>query len=144
MLKGLIWFDSEELYNKCEVEARTVGLVGANDFIVDATIKYLESVNPKYSPIEIVDKKTGEKKLQKYFQKSLDLWIATKAQAEVENVTVSYLIERICHDIIYGKVNKPINNYPVSEPAVPYATAEPEKATEVFGKLSDALSLPRG
>lgn len=144
MLKGLIWFNSEELYNKCEVEARKVGLIGANDFIVDSTIKYLESINPKYSPIEVVDKKTGEKKLQKYFQKSLDLWIATKAQAEVENVTVSYLIERICHDIIYGKENKLVNNYPVSEPSLPYSSSEQEKRTGVFSKIGDAISLPRG
>ena len=144
MLKGLIWFNDIELFNKCEIEARRLGISCASDYISFQVEKYLEDSDPKYAPKKIISKKSGDEKEKKYFRNSVDVWLALKDLANSKNITVASLMEQICCNILCPTVNKSINNYPVSEPTVPYAPAEPEKATGVFGKLSDALSLPRG
>ena len=134
MLKGLIWFNDINLYNKCETEARKQGLTGANDFIVQSTENYIERNNAKYAPQEILNKKTGEKKLQKFCKNNLDMWICVKDQADKEKLTVAELMERICRDLLTPK----------TEEVTPVNTPEPPKKVGIVEKFSDALSLPRG
>lgn len=105
MVKGLIWFNDMVLYNKCEIEARRLGISCAADYISFQVENYLEKSDPKYAPKIIISKKTGENKSKKYFKNNIDIWLALKDQADRQNLTVSGLMERICSDLL-----QPTNN----------------------------------
>lgn len=144
MLKGLIWFSDIDLYNKCEIEARRLGISCAADYISYQVEKYLEELDPKYAPQKIISKKSGDEKEKKYFRNSVDVWLAVKDQADKQNISVASLMEQICRNILCPVENKPVNNYPVSEPSDRFPAVEQEKRAGVFSKIGDAISLPRG
>jgi hypothetical protein len=125
MLKGLIWFDDMELFNKCELEARRTGLICAADYIATQVENYLEKIDTKYAPKIIISKKTGEEKTKKYFKNNIDVWLALKERSTKENITVSALMERICRDIL---VIKPI----IAEQLPATQTIEPIKVDKGF------------
>ena len=103
MVKGLIWFSDIDLYNKCEIEARRLGISCATDYISFQVEKYLEEIDPKYAPKKIITKKSGEEKEKKYFRNNVDVWLALKDQAIIQNMTVSGLMEHICGQILTNK-----------------------------------------
>lgn len=144
MLKGLIWFSDIDLYNKCEIEARRLGISCAADYISFQVEKYLEESDPKYAPQKIISKKSGDEKEKKYFRNSVDVWLAVKDQADKQNISVASLMEQICRNILCPAENKPVNNYPVSDPSTRFPAVEQEKRTGVLSKIGDAISLPRG
>lgn len=125
MLKGLIWFNDIELFNKCEMEARRTGLICAADYIAVQVENYLEKSDTKYAPKIIISKKTGEEKHKKYFKNNIDVWIALKEKAVKENMTVSALMERICKNILG---DKPI----IAEQLSPSPIIEPTKIDKGF------------
>lgn len=144
MLKGLIWFSDIDLYNKCEIEARRLGISCAADYISFQVEKYLEELDPKYAPQKIISKKSGDEKEKKYFRNNVDIWIAIKDQANKQNIPVASLMEQICRNILCPVENKPINNYQVPDHLLTNTATEQEKRSGIVGRISEAISLPRG
>ena len=125
MLKGLIWFNDINLYHQCETEARRLGLVGAADYIVYCAENYIKEKQQNKSEKNIDETKSDKISDKIIFKKSLDLWIAIKDQAVVENVTVAGLMEKICANILNPA---PLN---IDKPSI-VSCGEPVKVDKGF------------
>jgi len=141
MLKGLIWFNSIDLYNKCVTEASRLKLVGVNDYIVQVTENYVTQKLLEKNENNILEKNNGEKNEIK-FKKALDLWFAVENQAKLENTTVAGLMERICKDILLpDTVNYPVNNRELLTPT-PSINEQLQNPQEIeAGKMSKGYTI---
>jgi hypothetical protein len=130
VIKGLIWFNNIDLYNRCETEARKLDLPTAPDFVTHCCEQ------------EIL-KKFSKKGIEKKLKKAVDIWIEMKDMADELRMTVPELIELLCYRECYPDgptlVAAPAK---VEPPPVAQATEHREKS--IIEKIGDAVSLPRG
>ena len=129
MLKGLIWFNSIDLYNKCVTEASRLKLVGVNDYIVQVTENYVTQKLSMENANNNCEKNNGEKNEIK-FKKALDLWFAVENQAKIEGLTVAGLMERICKDILLPDI---VNYSPVNQGSLTPAPLITEQLQDIQG-----------